>query len=118
MRRASCCVLLLLLLIPIAAHADDTGNFLVKIGSDTLLLEKLTRSKKQVKGEYVTRTPRSAYRTYTLDLGADGFVKKFELISHPLGPTPGRDTRSTVEFVGDTAVTTAPRGDSTVTTRV
>jgi hypothetical protein len=118
MRRVSCCALLLFLLIPIAAHADESGNFLVKIGSDTLLLEKLTRSKKQVKGEYVTRTPRSAYRTYTLDLGPDGFVKKFELISRPLGPTPGRETRSTVEFMGDSAITTAPRGDTTVTTRL
>src|SRR5262245_33496749 len=101
MRRSICCALMLCVMIPVAAHADDTGNFLVKLGSDTLLLEKLSRNKKQVKGEYVTRSPRAADRFYTLDLGADGFVKKFELISKPIGPQPGRETRSTVTLVGD-----------------
>lgn len=118
MRRLLCCALMLVLMIPAVALAADEGNYLVKIGSDTLLLERVTRSKKQIKGEYVTRTPRSAYRTYTIDLGSDGLVKKFELLSKPLGPTPGRETRSSVEFVRDSAITSSPRGDADVTTRL
>lgn len=117
MRRPLCCALMLCLLMPAAARAADENNYLVKIGSDTLLLEKITRTKKQIKGEYVTRTPRSAYRTYTIDLGSDGLVKKFEMHSKPIGPTPGRETRSSVEFVGDSAITSTPRGDTDVTTR-
>jgi hypothetical protein len=117
MLRSFRCALLLCLLIPAAALAAD-GNYLVKIGRDTLLLEKASRSKNQVKGEYVTRSPRSMHRLYTMDLGSDGFVKRFEIVTRPLGPTPGRETRATIAFEGDSATTTAPRGDSTFSTRI
>jgi len=105
------------LLVPVV-HADENEAFLVKIGRDTLLLEKSTRSKNEVKGEYVTRSPRSAHRTYTMDLGPDGFVRRFDLVTRPLGATPGRETRASIMFEGDSAITTAPRGDSMFTTRV
>ena len=118
MRRSIVTALLSSVLLVPAVHADENGAFLVKIGRDTLLLEKSTRSKNQVKGEYVTRSPRSLHRLYTMDLGPDGFVRRFEIVTRPLGATPGRETRATIEFQGDSATTTAPRGDSTFTTRI
>jgi hypothetical protein len=41
------------------------------------------------------------------------------VISHNIGGGPGpAETKGTLEFVGDSAIVTNPRGDSTVTTRV
>lgn len=117
MRRSLVAALLSSVLLAPVAHAQNQA-FLVKIGRDTLLLEKASRTKNQVKGEYVTRSPRSLHRLYTMDLGPDGFVKRFEIVTRPLGPTPGRETRATIAFEGDSATTTAPRGDSTFTTRL
>jgi len=79
----------------------------------------VTRTDRQIRGEYVIRSPRTSHRSYTADLAADGTIRRFELITRNLGAAPGpKETRSTIEFLGDSAVTTVPRGDSTMTTRV
>lgn len=102
-----------------SAFAQDTGAFVVKLGRDTLSLEQFTRTPTQVRGEYITRSPRTSHRTYTMDLNPDGTVSRFELIVRNLGAGAGpAELRSTVEFHGDSATWTAPRGDSTVTRRV
>jgi hypothetical protein len=104
---------------PAAAWAQESGAFLVRLGSDTLWLEKVTRTAGQLRGEYVIRTPRTSHRVYTADLNADGTMRRFEMVIHNLGAGPGpAETRATIEFTGDSAFTTAPRGDSTVTTRM
>ena len=103
-------------------HSDgraQSGAFIVRLGTDTLCVENVTRTARQIRGEYVIRSPRTSHRTYTADLAADGTIRHFELITRNLGAGPGpKETRSTIEFLGDSAVATAPRGDSTVTTRV
>jgi hypothetical protein len=98
---------------------QDSGAFVVRIGNDTLSLEQYTRTPTQVRGEYVIRSPRSLHRIYVNDLNPDGTVRRSELITHNIGGGPGpSETRLAVEFRGDTAVITSPRGDSTVTQRV
>jgi hypothetical protein len=67
----------------------------------------------------VVRSPRASHRSYTIDLDAQGAARRFELIVRNLSPGPGRaETRATIEFTGDSAFTTAPRGDSSITTRM
>jgi hypothetical protein len=108
----------LLLCSPAATRADEVGAFVVRLGNDTLSLEQVTRTESQLRGEYVMRTPRASHRTYTADLDADGNVRRFELVTHNLGPGGPAETRATIEFTGDSAITTAPRGESTVTLRM
>ncbi len=104
---------------PTLAAAQDTAGFVVKLGTDTLSVERVTRTAQQLRGEYVARSPRATYRVYTADLAADGSVTRFEMTNRRLGDGPGpAETRTTITFVGDSAVTTVPRGDSTVTTRL
>jgi hypothetical protein len=99
--------------------AQDSGAFVVRIGTDTLSLEQYTRTATQLRGEFVIRSPRSFHRIYTADLNADGSIRRIEVISHNIGGGPGpAETKGTLEFVGDSAIITNPRGDSTVTTRV
>jgi hypothetical protein len=99
--------------------AAQTGGFVVRLGDDTLSVERVERTANRVTGEYVTRTPRSQHRTYTLDLD-HGRVKRFEMVTRNLGPGPGRaESRSLLELPGDgTATSTVPRGDSSARTLV
>ncbi len=98
---------------------QDSGAFVVRLGADTLSLEQFRRTATQLRGEYVIRSPRTVHRIYTADLNPDGSIRRFELITHNIGGGPGpAETKGTLEFVGDSAIITNPRGDSTVTTRV
>ena len=107
------------LLLALTMTVQDSGAFVVRLGADTLSLEQYTRSKTQIKGEYVIRSPRSLHRIYTADLNSDGTIKKLEVITHNIGGGPGpAETRLSIDFVGDTSVWTMPRGDSTVTQKI
>jgi len=105
--------------LSLVALQQDSGAFIVRIGSDTLSLEQYRRTATQVRGEYVIRSPRSVHRIYTLDLNPDGTVRHIELISHNIDGGPGpAETKLTADFTGDSVVMVQPRGDSTVTSRV
>jgi len=107
------------LVLALSMSVQDTGAFVVRLGSDTLALEQYTRTNTQIKGEYVIRAPRSLHRIYTADLNADGTIKKLEVITHNIGGGPGpAETKLSIDFVGDTSVWTMPRGDSTVTQKI
>ena len=107
-----------LILAASALVVQDSG-FVVRLGSDTLSLEQYHRSATYLGGAFVIRSPRSAHRYYRADLNPDGSIRRFELVSHNLSDGPGpRDTKGSVEFVGDSAIVTNARGDSVVTTRL
>jgi len=109
----------LALLFAMTIATQDGGAFVVRLGTDTLSLEQYTRTPTQLRGEYVIRAPRSLHRIYTADLNPDGTIRRLELVTHNIGGGPGpAETKASVEFVGDTAIMTSPRGDSTVTLRL
>lgn len=92
---------------------------MIRLGQDTVGLERYTRTATQLKGEYPLRAPRPVHALFTADLDADGALRRFELITHNIAGGPGpAETRSTVEITGDSAVITIPRGDSSVTFRM
>jgi hypothetical protein len=107
-----------LLLTVALQQTAGAGAFVVRLGTDTLSLEQYTRTATQLRGEYVIRSPRSLHRIYTADLNPDGSIRRFELVTHNISGGPGpAETRLSVEFSGDSAVMTTPRGDSSVTQR-
>mgnify|MGYP003577116907 CR=1 FL=1 len=109
----------LLLALAVTVQDSSGGAFVVRIGNDTLSLEQYTRTRTQLRGEYLIRAPRSLHRIYVNDLNPDGTIRRSELITHNIGSGPGpAETKLTVEFRGDSAVITSPRGDSTVTQRI
>jgi hypothetical protein len=110
---------MLALLLTLSIAVQDTGAFVVRLGTDTLSLEQYTRTANQVRGEFVIRAPRSLHRIYTADLNADGSIRRLELVTHNIGGGPGpMETKASVEFVGDSAIVSSPRGDSVVTQRL
>ncbi len=113
-------LLIALLALPLpAALAAQTGQFLVRLGRDTLAVERYTRTADRLEGEQVVRSPRTVHRLYTATFGPGGVVERFELITHNVSGGPGPlERRATASFSGDTAVMTVPRGESTATMRV
>jgi uncharacterized protein YbdZ (MbtH family) len=97
----------------------QAGQFLVRLGRDTLALEQYTRTADRLEGEQVIRSPRTVHRLYTATFGTGGAIERFELITHNVSGGPGPlERRATATFAGDSVVMTIPRGDSTATMRV
>ncbi len=112
-------LLLAVTLLARVALAAQSGAFIVRLGQDTLAVERYTRSPELLQGEQVLRSPVTVHRIYRAVLAPDGTVKSFELITHNIGGGPGpAETRGTIEFRGDSAIVQAPRRDSVVTTRM
>ena len=111
--------LLIAALVLPAVLAAQTGQFLVRLGRDTLAIERYTRTADRLEGEQVVRSPRTVHRLYTATFGPGGAVERLELVTHNVSGGPGPlERKATATFSGDTAVMTVPRGDSTVTMRV
>jgi hypothetical protein len=101
-----------------AALASQTGQFVVRLGRDTLAIEEYTRTADRLQGEQVVRSPRTVHRIYTVTFGPGGAAERYELVSHNVSGAPGpAETKATATFQGDSAVATLPRGDSTRTVR-
>src|SRR3989442_13494842 len=110
---------MLALLLTLSVAVQDSGAFVVRLGTDTVALEQYTRTATQLRGEYVLRTPRSVHRIYTADLNPDGTIRRFELVTHNIGGGPGpMETKASGVFSGDSAAITSPQGDSTMTQRI
>ncbi len=97
----------------------QSGQFLVRLGRDTLAIEQYTRTADRLEGEQVVRSPRTVHRLYTVTFGPGGAVERFELVTHNVSGAPGPlERRATATFSGDSVVMTLARGDSTATMRL
>ena len=101
------------------ALAAQTGQFVVRLGKDTLAIEQYARTTDRLQGEQVLRSPRTVHRLYTASFGPGGALERFEVVTHNVSGAPGPgETRATAELRGDSVFVTLPRGDSTVTQRL
>jgi len=97
----------------------QSGEFLVRLGRDTLAVERYTRTPDRLEGEQVVRSPRTVHRLYTATFGPGGALERFELITHNVSGGPGPlERKATATFSGDSVVMTIPRDDSAATMRV
>jgi hypothetical protein len=102
-----------------AVLTAQTGQFLVRLGTDTLAIEQYTRTQDRLQGEQVLRSPRTVHRLYSATYGPGDAIARFELVTHNVSGGPGpAETKAVAEFTGDSALVTVPRRDSTVTLRV
>src|SRR5437764_14310715 len=102
-----------------APRAAQSRVFLARLGRDTLALERYSRTADRLEGEQVARAPRTVHRIYTVTFGPGGAVERFELVEHNVSGAPGpAETKATVEFAGDSAISTLPDDDSTRHQRV
>jgi hypothetical protein len=93
--------------------AQQTGAFVVRLGVDTLGVERYTRTATELRGEQVLRAPRGVHRIFTVTYRADGSVERFELVTHNIAGGPGpMETRATAEYGPDGVALRVPDGDS------
>src|SRR5438093_12019498 len=97
-------LLIAMLASPIVLPAQ-TGEFLVRLGRDTLAVERYTRTADRLEGEQVVRSPRTVHRLYTATFGPGGAIERFELVTHNVSGGPGPlERKATATFSGDSAV--------------
>jgi Protein of unknown function (DUF2911) len=102
----------------IDAQGTEQGGFVTRLGTDTLAVERFTRTANRLEGERVLRVPTTALIRYVATLGKDGRVTRFEASRFDGDRLDGPPTwSSTTDFTSKDAVTTFRRGDSTETIR-
>lgn len=100
------------------AQGAERGGFVTRLGTDTLAVERFSRSATRLEGERVLRMPRTSLIRYVATIGKDGRVSRFEASLFGADRLDGPPTwSSTTEFGPKAAVTTFRRGDSTETIR-
>lgn len=101
------------LLLPAIGRAQESAAFVLRIGNDTVAVERYTRDASSLVGRQVLRTPRTTIRDYVAHLDADGRVTHFEMsVSRP-GDTVSA-TVAEIHYGADTAVVRfTPGGNST-----
>jgi uncharacterized protein len=107
---------LALLLAPAALAAQERGAFVLKVGGDTLAVERFTRTGEAVEGELFLRPQGRVW--WRAPLGADGAASAFEMRAWAGGAAadapPQQEAR--LAFDGDTARLTArtPAGEQSL----
>jgi hypothetical protein len=94
------------------------GAFVIRLGRDTVAVERFTLSATRLEGDVVYRQPRTTLRHYIVDYAADGHVTRAELTIRP-GGTPESappPQRVVATFAHDSAVVEIRR-DTALTTR-
>lgn len=91
--------------------AEDAA-FIVRLGTDTVAVERFTRTAERLEGERLLRFPRTSLVQYRALLGSDGAITRFESASVPLGADSTPAT-STVVFGMDSVRVTLANSDST-----
>jgi hypothetical protein len=93
----------------------DRGAFVVRLGSDTLAVERYTRSATRLESDLAVRVPRTRVLHYSATLNPDGTIAKLVITGRPVGEGPEQlpPLDATLAFGKDTARTTLKMGDST-----
>jgi hypothetical protein len=96
---------------PLALHAQ-TRVFIVKLGNDTIGLEKVVRTGNRVDGVIARHFPANSMVRYSLTLGKDGRVESYEQGSYRADGTPQAPNAQTgaaavglkMTFAGDSVI--------------
>jgi hypothetical protein len=133
-RTAACAALALGALIPGCASSpqvvrpaapdpapmfQSSGGFVVRLGNDTVAVERFTRTATTLDGQIVTRAPSVRIGSYSIALGPDGLPTTARYsVRQPDGqPVPGAPRSVNLTF-GRDSVTLVAETDSTLTRRV
>ena len=99
-------LLAVLLLAPIVAAAQSPSYIVTRLGTDTVAVERYTRTPNKLEGDLVLRYPRVATIHYVADLAANGAIRSITTTriraSAPPGAPPG--VKMVVTY-GDTVAT-------------
>jgi hypothetical protein len=98
----------------LASAQSETAAFIIRIGTDTLGVERYVRSADRIVIDAVQRSPATTIHQLVMTLGAAGSITAAEWTSR----SPGSEqpaTRREFRFVGDSAVVTTTQGTTSRT---
>jgi hypothetical protein len=97
----------------------ETGAFIVRLGADTVAVERFTRTADRLEGDVIVRTPRTSIGHYVITLGPGGQPTHAEYtLRRPDGsPVPNAIRSATLRFGPDTVVSVVTR-DTAITRRI
>jgi hypothetical protein len=106
------------LISPIGLRAQS-GGFVVRLGTDTLAVERYTRSADKIEGTLVRRNPQTTVVKYTIGLNRDGSVASYEqaVFRADGSPMPNVPAGTKMTFAAESITRTTFRGDQPVTLR-
>ena len=112
--------LLALLALAAPASAQQSGSFVVRLGTDTTSVERYTRTGQRIEVEQVGRVPRVLHRRFTYDLAPSGATSRVSLTvsvpGAPAGTPPFQQFDANLE--GDSVITVIRQDTTTRTVRV
>ena len=99
-----------------AQGRTERGAFVVRLGSDTLAVERYSRSGTRFESDIAARIPRTRRMHYTGTLNPDGTMKEIRITGTPVSQGPGQlpPLDATLVFGRDSARSTLKLGDSTI----
>ena len=97
---------------------SDSGSFIVRLGTDTLALERYHRASDEIRGEIVLRVPDLRRVSYTATLTGAGDVGGLDVAIAPVQPGTSAPTHGVMRFEGDTADVTLALSDGTRRLRI
>ncbi|MBX9928423.1 MAG: DUF2911 domain-containing protein [Gemmatimonadaceae bacterium] len=98
-------LLALFVALPLAAQQPESAAYVVRLGQDTIALERFTRSKGGLDGELLTRSPITRIAKYKAVLGSDGTMTGLSWsVARPDGmPAPNVARSGAITPRGDSA---------------
>src|SRR5690242_15492069 len=91
-----------LIAAPAAAQSPETVAFVARLGTDTIAVERYTRTPTEITGVSVVRSPQTTVRRYTITLGPDGAPRRLHIT---LAPEGGRVMQEvTYDYASDDSV--------------
>src|ERR687896_518035 len=96
--------------------ARDSAVFVTRLGSDTLVVERVIRSPQRVEAEVAMRVPRTSRTVYVLQLSPSGMLERMEATTFDTtgsGGTPAR--REIITRAGDSLRIETTAGDQSRT---
>jgi len=102
-----------------AQGATESAAFVVRLGVDTVAVERFSRSATRLEGALVTRSPRTVLRRYAADLGPAGIATRFEVFTHnPAAPADAAPLQRAVATLAGDSIRVEVTGVSVQTSTV
>ena len=109
------CLALAVTLAAAVPAAAQTGGYVVRLGADTVAVERFTRTGNRLEGEIVGKIPQVMVRSYVIELGPDGRPTRAQFTLRRPGET--NPVQTTTETYSRDSVAMETRRDTAVTRR-
>lgn len=111
-----------------SAPAGEEGAFVIRLGSDTVGVERYTLTADRLEALALTRSPRTLLREAVVEFGEEGAITRYETrVVQPAAeeegdPSPPEDEppipRTAIRYEGDSATVETASGEGTETRRI